>query len=131
MSHMDVFSDVVVALKRLGCRCGLDDFGTGFASFTHLRRLEVDYLKIDGTYLKTNNSDPINMAVLGAIAKIAHALGKRTIAECVENINIVKALRNTGIDQMQGNFISRPQESLSAGQDPGKIASLDERRQRR
>ncbi len=105
---------MVKELKKLGCRVGLDDFGTGFASFTHLKQIDVDYLKIDGTYMRSAGQDPINTAVLSAIAKIAHALGKETIAECVDSATVVQSLKNSGIDQLQGYFIARPQQSLEA-----------------
>ena len=119
MAHMESTRELLAGLRKLGCRFGLDDFGTGFVSFTHLRQLDVDYLKIDGTYLRAMNGDPINTAVLSAIAKIARALGKRTIAECVDSAKTVQALRNSGIDLYQGYFIGRPQESLDAPDSAG------------
>ena len=112
MSHMEAAMRFMEELRKLGCRFGLDDFGNGFASFSHLRELDVDYLKIDGTYLRSMNADPINEAVLTAIAKVARALGKRTIAECVDSAKTVCALEHSGIDQMQGYFVGRPLESL-------------------
>ncbi len=113
ISHLDRTSEVVSALKSMGCRVGIDDFGTGFASFTHLKRLDVDYLKVDGSYMKAMGQDPINAAVLAAISKIAHALGKRTVAECVETASEVMALKDSGIDMLQGYFIARPHSALT------------------
>jgi diguanylate cyclase (GGDEF)-like protein/PAS domain S-box-containing protein len=117
VAHIDSAQRLVEELKQLGCRVGLDDFGTGFTSFSNLKQLDVDYLKIDGTYLRSMGSDPINAAVLSAIARIAHALGKTTIAECVEDARTVQALRNSGVDELQGFFIARPQEELAFEKD--------------
>lgn len=112
IGNIDRTAEVVTELKAMGCRIGLDDFGTGFASFTHLKRLDVDYLKVDGSYMKSMSQDPINAAVLAAIAKIAHALGKRTVAEGVESAREVRALKDSGIDMLQGYFIARPQSAF-------------------
>lgn len=112
ISNLSRTVEVVAQLKAMGCRIGLDDFGTGFASFTHLKRLDVDYLKVDGSYMKSMSQDPINAAVLAAIAKIAHALGKRTVAECVESAREAGALKGSGIDMLQGYFVARPQTAL-------------------
>ncbi len=111
VTNVEATKRMVSELKALGCRIGLDDFGTGFASFTHLKQIDVDYLKIDGAYMRNAGHDPINAAVLAAIAKIAHALGKETIAECVDSATIVESLKNSGIDQLQGYFIARPQQN--------------------
>jgi diguanylate cyclase (GGDEF)-like protein/PAS domain S-box-containing protein len=115
VANIEVAQRLVGELKRLGCSCGLDDFGTGFASFAHLKQLDVDFLKIDGAFLRGMSNDPINSAVLSSIANIAQALGKRTIAECVENARAVQALRNSGIDELQGFFIARPHEAVDFG----------------
>jgi Amt family ammonium transporter len=130
MAHVEATRDFIAKLRLLGCRFGLDDFGTGFASFSHLRQLDVDYLKIDGAYMRSMNRDPINMAVLGAISRIAHALGKKTIAECVDSAGTVEALKKSGIDQLQGFFIGRPQETVGGtmflSEDP-KITPISRR----
>ncbi|MDJ0654361.1 MAG: EAL domain-containing protein [Xanthomonadales bacterium] len=124
VSNIESIKRIVSELKALGFRMGLDDFGTGFASFTHLRQLEVDYLKIDGTYLRTMSRDPINAAVLGAIAKIAHALGKETIAECVDSAKVVRALKDSGVDQLQGFFIGRPQDKPESATGGGNVTHI-------
>ena len=117
VANIDAVQRLVSELKRLGCGCGLDDFGTGFASFAHLKQLDVDFLKIDGSFLRTMNNDPISTAVLSSIANIAQVLGKRTIAECVENARALQALRDSGIDELQGFFIARPHEVVDFGVD--------------
>ncbi|MEM9533642.1 MAG: EAL domain-containing protein [Pseudomonadota bacterium] len=127
ISNLERTAEVVSALKELGCRIGLDDFGTGFASFTHLKRLDVDYLKIDGSYLRSMATDPINAAVLAAIAKIAHALGKETVAECVDSARIVRALQGSGIDQLQGYFIGRPQAAPTVSINRANVTSIGKR----
>ncbi|MEM9303202.1 MAG: EAL domain-containing protein [Pseudomonadota bacterium] len=133
MAHVDATRDVIARLRLLGCGFGLDDFGTGFASFSHLRQLDVDYLKIDGAYMRSMSKDPINMAVLGAISRIAHALGKKTIAECVDSAKTIEALKKSGIDQLQGFFIGRPQESVSGATvlpDDPKVTPISQRQVR-
>jgi diguanylate cyclase (GGDEF)-like protein/PAS domain S-box-containing protein len=119
VANIEAAERLVNEFRRIGCRVGLDDFGSGFASFSHLKQLDVDYLKIDGGYLRSMGTDPINSAVLAAIARIAHALGKKTIAECVDSARTVQALRDSGIDEIQGFFIARPQEEMDFGGGPG------------
>lgn len=132
MANIEATRDFIERLRWIGCRFGLDDFGTGFSSFTHLRELDVDFLKIDGAYMRSMGKDPINMAVLGAIARIAHALGKKTIAECVDNEKTVRALMKSGIDQLQGYYIGRPQETLGPMvlPDDPKITPITQRQKR-
>ncbi len=120
LANMEAAQRFVSAIRALGCHCALDDFGTGFASFIHLKHLEVDYLKIDGAYLRSMSRDPINVTVLSSIAKIAHALGKQTVAESVDSPAVLKALRDCGIDQLQGYFIGRPQAQVDGASDQPK-----------
>lgn len=95
-------------LKALGCQFSLDDFGMGFSSFTYLRALPVDYVKIEGSFVRDAHTNPTNYAILEAINNIAHTLGKKTVAEFVENEDIVDVLRTIGIDYGQGYVFSRP-----------------------
>lgn len=95
-------------LKRLGCRFALDDFGIGFSSFSYLRLLPVDYLKIDGSYVRDMDRDATHRSLVKAINAVAHALGKKTIAEFVENEEIMKSLGDLNIDFGQGYFLGRP-----------------------
>lgn len=95
-------------LKALGCRFSLDDFGSGMSSFNYLKHLPVDYLKIDGGFVKDMTEDPIDHAMVRAINNIGHVMHIETIAESVENDSILGALRKMGVDFAQGYGIERP-----------------------
>jgi EAL domain-containing protein (putative c-di-GMP-specific phosphodiesterase class I) len=96
------------ALKERGCCFALDDFGSGFASFGYLKTLPVDYLKIDGHFVKDIPVDPFDNAVVQAIQEIAVALGLRTIAESVESEAILERVKAIGIDFAQGYTLAVP-----------------------
>ncbi|MDN7141057.1 EAL domain-containing protein [Pseudomonas sp. JQ170] len=96
-------------LKGLGCRFSLDDFCAGMSSFAYLKHLPVDFLKIDGSFVKDMLDDPVNRAMVEVINHIGHVMGKRTIAEFVETPLIEQALREVGVDYAQGYLIERPQ----------------------
>lgn len=95
-------------LKNLGCSFALDDFGAGFSSFSYLRSLPVDYVKIDGSFVKNLDQDLTHRALVQAIYNVARALGKRTISEYVENEAVLRILRELGVDYGQGFFLGRP-----------------------
>jgi len=95
-------------IMQLGCSFALDDFGSGYSSFSYLKNLPVDVIKIDGTFIKDMLNDPMDMAIVTSINNIAHSLGKKTIAEFVENIDVLKQLKDMGVDYVQGYYISRP-----------------------
>ncbi|MBC3362618.1 EAL domain-containing protein [Pseudomonas sp. SWRI154] len=96
-------------LKGLGCYFSLDDFCAGMSSFAYLKHLPVDFLKIDGSFVKDMLDDPINRAMVEVINHIGHVMGKRTIAEFVETAQIEQALLEIGVDFAQGYVIERPQ----------------------
>jgi diguanylate cyclase (GGDEF)-like protein/PAS domain S-box-containing protein len=95
-------------LKDLGCRFALDDFGSGLSSFAYLRNLPVDYLKIDGNFIKNIADDPIDLAMVTAIDQVGKVMGKKTVAEFVEDRRILAKLREIGVDYAQGYCIARP-----------------------
>lgn len=95
-------------LKKFGCKFALDDFGVGFSSFTHIQMLPVDYIKIDGSFIRNLDSDLTQKALVQAINTVAHTLGKKTIAEFVETEMIWRTLKEFGIDFGQGYFFGRP-----------------------
>lgn len=99
---------IIQTLKTLGCRFSLDDFGSGMSSFGYLKNLPVDYLKIDGAFIKNLASDPIDRAMVAAINNIGHVMGLKTIAEFVETTSVLDELRKLGVDYVQGYGISRP-----------------------
>ena len=92
-----------------GCSFSLDDFGSGMSSFGYLRQLPVDFLKIDGIFVRDLESDPVHRAMVKAINEVGHAMGKKTIAEFVVNQQIIDLLKEMGVDYAQGYFISEPQ----------------------
>ena len=103
-------------LRERGCRFALDDFGTGLSSFEYLKNLPVDFIKIDGQFIRDVAIDPINYAMVRSINEIARVMSKRTVAEFVETEATLSALREIGIDYAQGNVISipRPIKTLTA-----------------
>ena len=96
-------------LKGRGCRFSLDDFGSGLSSFAYLKNLPVDYIKIDGIFVKDIVDDPIDYAMVNAINEMGHVMGKRTVAEFVEKQAILLKLREIGVDYAQGYGIAKPQ----------------------
>ncbi|MBT77462.1 MAG: EAL domain-containing protein [Gammaproteobacteria bacterium] len=102
-------SRFINALKELGCKFALDDFGTGLSSFGYLKHFPVDYLKIDGSFVKEILHDPIDREMVRSINEIGHLTGKQTIAEFAENSEIITMLKGMGIDYAQGYGVSEPQ----------------------
>ena len=103
-------------LKDMGCRFSLDDFGSGFSSFGYLKALPVDYLKIDGVFVRDIASNAINRAMVKAINEVGHVMGLKTVAEYVEDAETLAVIRELGIDYAQGYAVGhlRP---LTAGSD--------------
>ena len=104
----------IQALKELGCKFALDDFGTGLSSFGYLKHFPVDYLKIDGSFVKGILRDPIDREMVRSINEIGRLTGKQTIAEFAENQEIINMLQSLGIDYAQGYGVSQPQRVLRA-----------------
>ena len=102
------------ALKELGCKFALDDFGEGMSSFGYLKHLPVDYLKIEGGFVKEMLHDPIDREMVRSINEIGHLTGKQTIAEFAENEEIITMLRGIGVDYAQGYGVSEPKRVTSA-----------------
>jgi len=99
----------IASLKSIGCSFALDDFGTGLSSFNYLKNLQVDYLKIDGSFISEISRDPIDRAMVQSINEIGHVMGKETIAEFVESEEILEVLREIGVDHAQGYHVGRPE----------------------
>ena len=98
----------IQALKEFGCRFALDDFGTGLSSFGYLKHFPVDFLKIDGSFVKEILHDPIDREMVRSINEIGHLTGKQTIAEFAENEDIIAMLKGMGVDYAQGYGVSEP-----------------------
>lgn len=108
IANLTKAKNFIEKLKDHGCNFALDDFGSGFSSYAYLKNLPVDFLKIDGMFVKDINSDPENYAMVESINHIGHVMGRRTIAEFVENPEILQTLSKLGIDYMQGYGIAKP-----------------------
>ena len=108
MERFDQARRFVAVLHGIGCQFGLDDFGSGLGSFTTLRDLSIDYLKIDGTYTRDLRPETLNHQVVTAVTAVSRILGFRVIAEQVETQGDFETLRSIGVDFIQGNFIDRP-----------------------
>ena len=98
----------IARLKECGCHFALDDFGSGFSSLAYLKQLPVDYLKIDGAFVRDMADEAIDLAMVRAINDIGHLLGKRTVAEFVESAATMELLRTLGVDFAQGYAVGRP-----------------------
>lgn len=98
----------MLTLKGCGFRFSLDDFGSGLYSFTYLKKLPIDFLKIDGTFIRDVLSDPVDYAMVRSINELGQLLGKETIAEFVESLDVAEELRSIGIDYVQGHAYAKP-----------------------
>ncbi|MBI1891654.1 MAG: EAL domain-containing protein [Burkholderiales bacterium] len=108
IANLSQAANLIKELREMGCRFSLDDFGSGLSSFGYLKNLPVDYLKIDGGFVKDMVQDEIDTAMVNAIHNIGHVMGIKTIAEWVENQETLDALKRIGIDYAQGYFFDRP-----------------------
>jgi len=108
IANLCTASKYISRLRKLGCRLALDDFGVGLSSFGYLKNLAVDYLKLDGCFVQNMITDNIDFAMVDAINQIGHTLDIKTIAEYVENVDTLEAVRDIGIDYAQGYYISKP-----------------------
>ncbi len=108
IANLAAAEEFITALKDIGCQFALDDFGSGFSSFAYLKHLPVDKLKIDGAFVKGMAHSSVDQAMVESMNQVAHALGKETVAECVENEETLHILKEIGVDRAQGNHIGRP-----------------------
>ena len=108
MSDIDVTQQFIRGLKQMGCRFALDDFGAGFSSFYYLKRFDVDYLKIDGGFIRDLATDDGSRIFVKALSDVAHGLDKQVIAEWVEDREVMKILTEMGTVYGQGSLFYRP-----------------------
>lgn len=101
-------SEFMLKCKAMGCRFSLDDFGAGMSSYSYLRRLPVDYLKIDGSFVRDMVNEESDLAVVRSINEIGHFLGKKTVAEHVHNEKTAELARSIGIDFLQRWGVEKP-----------------------
>jgi diguanylate cyclase (GGDEF)-like protein/PAS domain S-box-containing protein len=108
ITNLQNANQFITQMKQLGCQFALDDFGSGLSSFGYLKQLPVEYLKIDGIFVKDIDSDPIDLEMVKSINQIGHVMGMKTIAEFVENDAIKSTLQELGVNYAQGYGIAKP-----------------------
>jgi EAL domain-containing protein (putative c-di-GMP-specific phosphodiesterase class I) len=108
LTNISATQKMIARLQELGCSFAVDDFGTGFSTFSYLKQFPADSIKVDGSFIRDLGSDPVNLALVRSIHEIARTLGKQTVAEFVENEADLDVLREMGIDFAQGYHIGRP-----------------------
>jgi diguanylate cyclase (GGDEF)-like protein len=118
-TNLAVVQRFMSVLRGMGCRFALDDFGRGISSFAYLKSLQVDYLKIDGLFVKDIVDDEIGCAMVESINHIGHIMGMQTIAEFVESQDVLEKLIDLGVDHVQGYQLGRPRPMLPAYRDDG------------
>jgi len=115
IANFESASEFIDKMKWLGCRFSLDDFGSGFCSFSQLKCLPADFVKIDGQFVKGMARGSIDRAIVTAMNDVAHSLGRFTVAEYVESPEILRLLKICGVDRVQGHYVSEPLEELGHG----------------
>ena len=113
IANLGLAIDFINDMKKIGCMFALDDFGSGLSSFTYLKKLPVDYLKIDGEFIRDILVDPMDLAIVAAINDIGHEMGLKTVAEYVENTETLELLKSLGVDYVQGYGIEKPRHWIA------------------
>jgi len=108
ISSFELATRFIGRLQSCGMKIALDDFGSGLSSFAYLKNLSVDYLKIDGSFVRDIVDDPIDREMVKSIHQLGRVMGIQTIAECVENDHIFAHLKDISIDYAQGYGIAEP-----------------------
>lgn len=136
IANLSKAANFIRKLKDLGCCFALDDFGSGMSSFAYLKSLPVDFVKIDGNFVKNIVDNPIDLAMVEAINRIGHVMGIQTIAEYVENEAVMEKLKELGVDYAQGYYLGKPQpfhlivadsEEEVLGEFPAKSLTFEEK----
>ncbi len=109
IANMSKAIDFITYIKQMGCRFSLDDFGSGLSSFSYLKNMPVDNLKIDGAFIRDIHNDPVNRVFVESIHNISRIMGIKTTAEYVENADILECIKEIGIDYAQGYYFSKPE----------------------
>lgn len=113
VTNLSIVKEFIDTMKKFGCSIALDDFGTGMSSFSFLKNLNVDYIKLDGSFVRDIHKDPINNSMVNAINSVAQVMGKVIIAEFVENEEVSVLLKEMGIGYGQGYYYHRPEPLTS------------------
>jgi len=124
VTNLTSAGNMIRHLRHQGFKFALDDFGSGLSSFTYLKKLPVDYLKIDGSFVRDISRDPIDRAMVTSIYQISQVMGLRTVAEFVEDHKALKCLKEIGIDFAQGNWLHEPESMRISAL--GEIAAHDQ-----
>jgi diguanylate cyclase (GGDEF)-like protein/PAS domain S-box-containing protein len=109
INHLSGAVEVIRSIQEEGCAVALDDFGSGLSSFTYLKNFAVQYVKIDGSFVRAINHSQIDLAIVESINEIAHRLGAETVAEYVETLEIAERLHTIGVDYAQGYAFAKPE----------------------
>ena len=127
IQNFDAAEQFIRDIHRYGCRFSLDDFGSGFTSYAHLKRLLTDTLKIHGSYVKDLLSNPSDLAIVKSMTDIAHTLGMKVVAEWVETPQILEKLIELGVDYAQGYAVHKPVRlvELVAGSVSANVAAAN------
>ena len=129
MDDVDVTTTILTRLHTLGVRLAIDDFGTGHSSLGYLARFPIDEVKIDQSFIRDIEQDPVKSAIVSAVVALSQAIGSTTVVEGVETQAQLEELRNLGCDMAQGFFFARPVSAsafdrlLTANINPSQAAS--------
>ena len=108
VQHLEEASLFMRSMQKHGCEFALDDFGAGFSSLNYVKTLPIDYIKIDGSFISNMRRDPIDQAMVQSFVQIGRTLGKKTVAEFVENHETLLLLKKLGVDYVQGFHVGKP-----------------------
>ncbi|MBE9128391.1 MULTISPECIES: EAL domain-containing protein [unclassified Coleofasciculus] len=108
LSNLEKTRQFILRLQKLGCQFALDDFGTGMASLAYLKELPLDFVKIDGMFVRDLATNPVSAAIVSAIVQIAQVKNIQTVAEYVENVQILEQLKELGVGYAQGFYLGKP-----------------------
>jgi EAL domain-containing protein (putative c-di-GMP-specific phosphodiesterase class I) len=108
ITDIELVMKTIIELQNMGIKVSIDDFGTGYSSLAYLRRLPIDKIKIDRSFIQEVASNDSDLTIVKTMIELSHGLGKRVLAEGVETKEQLQLLRNIGCDAVQGYFISKP-----------------------
>lgn len=108
IANLRLARSLIDSLKQIGCAFSLDDFGSGLSSFGYLKNLPVDYLKIDGAFIRDMSNDPIDYAMVRSINEVGHLMNLKTVAEFVQTQEVLEMLRDIHVDYAQGYWLAKP-----------------------